>query len=123
MDIVSAGTKSLTIEELKKKTGVADIQLDSQIVETDLPDLAGCFDNVDTYLQKFQLTPAQQTDVKNIAHQHNTTVAATQVLRLWRQSNPFAATFRALLEILLDLRKGDVADRVCHYIINKVPNC
>ena len=96
-----------------------DTQLDTQIEEHDFPDLAGCFDEVDTYLYKLNLTPAQQTDVKDLAHRRNTTVAMTETLKLWHQPNPFATTFRALLEVLLELRRGDVAVKVCQYITSR----
>ena len=99
------------------------MQLDSQIIEKDLPDLAGFFDVVDTYLYKLNLTPGQQTDVKDLAYRQSTTVAMAEALKLWRQPNPFVATFRALLEIVLDLRRGDVAVSVCQHIASKVPNC
>ena len=100
-----------------------DVQLDSQIIEKDLPDLAGCFDEVDIYLYKLNLTPGQQTDVKDLAYRQSTTVAMAEALKLWCQPNPFIATFRALLEIVLDLRRGDVAVSVCQHIASKVPNC
>ena len=57
----------MTVKDLKKRTGVSDLQLDSQIRENDVPDLAGCFDEVDSYLYKFKLTPGQQTDIKDLA--------------------------------------------------------
>ena len=110
------GTSALTIEELKQRSGVNDAQLDTQIIEHDFSDLAGCFDQVDTYLYKLKLTPAQQTDIKDLAHLRNTAVAMTEALKLWRQPNPFAATYRTLLKVLLELKRGDVAVKVCHYI-------
>ena len=116
------GPKVLTVEDLKRRTGVSDVQLDSQIIENDLPHLAGCFDEVDLYLYKLELTPGQQTDIKDLAFQRSTTVAMATALKLWRQPNPFAATFRALLEMLLDLKRGDVAICVCQHIKSKVPN-
>ena len=113
------GTKALTIQELTERAGVNDAQLDRQIEEHNFPDLAECFDEVDTYLYKLNLTPAQQTDIKDLAYRRNTTVAMTEALKLWRQPNPFAATFRALLEVLLELRRGDVAVKVCQYITSR----
>ena len=50
------------------RTGVTDVQVDSQIIENDLPDLASCFDEQDVYLYKLKLTPGQQTDVKDLAY-------------------------------------------------------
>ncbi len=39
----------VTIEELKKRTKVTDSQLDTEIEETDMIDLASHFDNIETY--------------------------------------------------------------------------
>ena len=92
------------------------------IREEDINKIAGLFDEVETYLDKLGLLPAQRTDIKDIAHsQHNTALAMAEALKRWRQPNPFTATFRALLEILLDLRRGDVALEVCQYITEEVP--
>ena len=114
-------TGTLTFEELKRETRVDDSQLATMIREEDITKIAGLFDDVETYLDKLGLFPAQQTDVKDIAYQHSTALAITKALKLWCQPNPFAATFEALLQILLDLRRGDVAIRVCQYIIEEVP--
>ena len=91
------------------------------IREEDISKVAGLFNEVEIYLDKLGLLTAQQTDIKDIAYRHSTTQAMTKALRLWRQPDPYAATFQALLEILLDLRRGDVAVRVCQYITKEVP--
>ena len=67
------------------------------------------------------LLPAQQTDVKDTAFRHSTALATAKALKLWRQPNPYAATFKSLIKILIDLKRGDVAVRVCQYISNEVP--
>ena len=67
------------------------------------------------------LTPGQQTDVKDLAYRQSTMVAIAEALKLWRQPNPFAATFKTLLEIILSLRRGDVAVRICKYVTENIP--
>ena len=116
------GTKALTVETLKIKTRVSDAQLDTEIIEHDIHNLASFFDEVEMYLYKLNLTPAQQTDVRDLAYRCDTKAAMVKALVLWRQPNPFATTFRALLEILLELERGDVAVSVCSYIVEKIPN-
>ena len=91
------------------------------IREEDINRIACLFDEVETFLDKLGLGPAQQTDVKDIAYRYNTTQAMTRALKLWRQPNPFIATFETLLEILLSLSRGDVALRVCQLITEEVP--
>ena len=111
----------LTLAALKRSTGVSDTQLDTEVIEHDLYNLAACFDNVDTYLLKLELPPCQQTDIKDLAFRLSTQIAMAEALKLWRAPNPLVATFRALLIILLDLKRGDVAVRVCQYIVDRVP--
>ena len=111
----------LTIEQLRRETGIDDSQLATTIREEDIIKIAGYFGYVETYLDKLGLEPAQQADVKDIVHTRNTAIAMAEALRLWCQPNPYTATFRALLEILLDLRRGDVAVRICQYITEEVP--
>ncbi len=111
----------LTLAALKRRTGVSDTQLDTEVIEHDLYNLAACFDNVDTYILKLGLLPGQQTDIKDLAFRQCTQIAMAEALKLWRAPNPLVATFRALLIILLDLKRGDVAVRVCQYIAHRVP--
>ena len=116
-------TANLTIEKLKQETGIDDSQLTTMIREEDINKIAGLFDNVETYLDMLGLLPAQQTDVKDTVVRHSTEQAMIKALKLWRQPNPYNATFKALIEILLDLRRGDVAINVCQYITENIPKC
>ena len=97
-------------------------QLDREITEYDLHSLAGCFDNYNNYLTKLGLTKAEQIDVRRVeflerSHQS----AMREALRLWRKPDPNAATFRALLGIVLRLGKQQVAQDICKYINDNVP--
>ena len=111
----------LTMEALKREAGVSDIQLDTKITQHDFYELAGYFENVENYIDKLGLTPGQQTEVRDLSKLRGIQTAMTEALKLWCRPNPYAATFRALLEILLDLRRGDVADKVCCYIKKEIP--
>ena len=112
----------LTIEQLQRETAIDDAQLAVTIGEEDIIKIAPLFDEVEAYLDKLKLLPAQQTDVKDVAYRHSTAQGMTKALKLWSQPNPYNATFRALLEILLDMRRGDVAVGVCRYITEKGQN-
>ena len=96
-------------------------QLNTKIREKDIYDLAGCFDCVETYLDKLGLTAGQQTQVEELAERRDVQTAMTKALKFWRRPNPLSATYRTLLQILLDLKRGDVAVRVCQYIKQEVP--
>ena len=41
-------------------------------------------------------------------------------LFIWRGHEPSEATFRALIRILLDLRKEELATKICQYLKEKV---
>ena len=109
------------MEELQKETHISDCQLDTKIREVDLYDIAGCFDCVEKYLDKLGLTVGQQTQVEELAERRDIQTAMTKALKFWYQPNPLSATYRALLQILLDLKRGDVAVRVCQYINEEIP--
>ena len=111
----------LTVEKLKRETGIDNSQLTTMIREEDINKIAVHFGHVETYLDRLGLLPAQQADVKDIVYTRNTALAMAEALKLWCQPNPYTATFQALVEILLDLRRGDVAVRVCQYITEEVP--
>ncbi len=110
----------LTLAALKRKAEVSDSQLDTEIIEHDMYPLAGCFDNVETYLFNLGLNSGQQTDIKDLATRRSTQLAMSEALKLWRSPNPLTATFRALLTILLGLKRGDVAVKVCQYIADNI---
>ena len=94
--------------------GMTDNQLDCEIEERDIACLAEHFDSVELYLGVFELSNAEQTDVKNAAVS-STQTAMIRCLSLWRRHNPSTATLRALLEILLRLRKVEIASKFCSY--------
>ena len=114
-------TAGLSVEELMREYDVTDEQLNTKIREEDIFDLAGCFDCVETYLNKLGLTAGQQTQVEELAERRDIQTAMTKALKFWRQPNPLSATYRTLLQILLDLKRGDVAVKICQYVKQEVP--
>ena len=111
--------KTVTIEELMSNTKVTESQLNSQMEEKDILKLAAYFDNVENYLVHLGLTLSQRTDIKDLAFRRGTQTAMSEALRLWREPNPYTATYRALVKMLLDLGKGEVAVEVCTYLSSK----
>ena len=107
--------------DLLREADISDSQLNTNIKEEDIFDLAGCFDCVEAYLDKLGLTAGQQTQVEELAVRRDVQTAMTKALKFWRQPNPLSATYRALLLTLQDLKRGDVALRVCQYIKQEVP--
>ncbi len=88
-------------------------QVDCEIQQKDVPYLAAYFDNVELYVDAMELTPGEQTDVNR---KPNTHIAMIECLRLWKAKKPEQATFRTLLEMLVKLRKEEIAVKVCQYL-------
>ena len=109
----------LSVEDFKKKTKLTDEQLDTAVEEADLPELAACFDNIDLYIGKLQLTPGEQTHVRNQAFVNGTQAGMILALNYWRSRHLAEATFRTLLVITISLGKGEVAKNVCSHLSNK----
>ena len=102
----------MTLGRLMEMCGANSDQLNCEIEEKDITYLAEYFDNVELYVRVFGLTPAEQVDVGRI---RDNQVAMTECLSLWRKHNPSTATLRTLLEILLKLKKEEIASKVCKY--------
>ena len=110
------GANAITIEELKAFAKVSDYKLDSEIEERDMILLAAHFKvNIETLSVQLNLTPADQQDVEDVAFRFKTQAAVDKALRLWRKANPSAATYRALVEIVLRMGGNGViiATEVC----------
>ena len=103
------------------KYGVTDEQLDREIKQDDFAPVAMHFDNVELYLNPLKLNPNEQADVRRENYLSSSNhVAVINCLSIWRGHEPSEATFRALIKILLDLRKEEIATKICQYLKEKV---
>ncbi len=109
-------TDQITFQELIMRYSLTDEQLNSELRDSDFPYLAEYFDCVTIYSCTMGLTPAEQADVNDLYHTRGTQVAITECLILWKRHDPYAATYRALLELLLRLRKKKIAEQVCQHL-------
>ena len=109
----------MTVDDLKKELKLTDAQRDTRIEETVLHDLAAFFENSDDYVERLGLRPGQQTDVKDKVIARGNEAGVKLALKYWRERNPYEATYRALLVILLSLKKGTVAVSVGKYLSSK----
>ena len=107
----------MTIEELKDHTNVTDSQLNTEIEEADMIFLAAYFNNIETFPLLLGLNPAEQQDVKYAFFLHDMRTAMFLALRLWKKANPGAATYRALVEIVLRMGVNGtaIAEEVCKF--------
>ncbi len=92
---------------------MTDSQLDTEIKEVDMLDLAAHFDNMETYPVMLGLNPAEQKDVKYAWFLNDMQTAMFHTLKVWRQHNPGAATYRALVDIVLDMGMEALATYIC----------
>ncbi len=109
----------VTLQELIKRYSLTDEQLDSEIEYSDTPKLALCFDNVELYSSAMELTSAEEVDVRESRHVDGNQTAMMKCLQIWKEHNPSQATYRALLDIVLELGKGDTAHQICQQLTQR----
>ncbi len=68
-------------------------------------------------LDRLNLTPADLGDVTDVTRRCSNQAGVAHALRVWRRVNPSRATFRALVEIAIALRRGDTATDICRFIV------
>ena len=113
------GESHLSIDELKRSTGVTDQQLSENIEAKDFFMLGRNFDSLTGLLGELDLNPADCANVRRRVDQEDIQSGVALALRLWQRMNPTNSTFKELVEISLRLRKGDIALQICKYILNK----
>ena len=91
--------------------------LDLEIKERDFHTLGIYFDTLSGLLEKLNLKPAERADVNKTADRDGIQAGVAHALRLWHRVDPSRATFRNLVEILVTLRRMDIAAQVCKYIV------
>lgn len=104
-----------SVEILKRRHGITDVQLDCLIENPDMACLARHFGNIGLLVSRMGLLEADETEVRSatsISHQE----ATLKCLKLWKRQNPLQATFRALLSIVLSLGDGGTAEHICQYL-------
>ena len=109
---------STVLQGLLDKYQLSPSQVDCQIQQVDIPCFTAYFDNVDFYVDLMELTTGKQTDVEGAKTNQ---LAVIKCLKIWKGKNPEQATFKTLLEMLVKLRKEEIADQICQYL--KVSLC
>ncbi|XP_064392947.1 uncharacterized protein LOC135340528 isoform X2 [Halichondria panicea] len=109
---------NIDTDTLKQKTGVTDTQLDQTIEQEQLWSLAGLLGSYDKFVRKpgFDLNNADIADLKECAFRNGYQLAMYEALRKW-ENIILDFTYRSLLEILISLREGALADQVCRTFI------
>ncbi len=113
----------IALQELMKRYNLTDEQLNREIINSDFSYLAKYFDDVEIYSNAMGLDPAEQDDVKRLYHSEGSQAAMMKCLKTWKQHNSSRATYRALLDIVLNLRKGETADHICRQLTQRISTC
>ncbi len=107
--------KSVYIENLKRRTGITEAQLDCSIEEKYFWELAGHLGNFELYLGKpgfdLKFNETAKAELKACASQKNYHFAMVEALKMW--SSECVNSYRKLVEILIELQKGLIAEEVC----------
>ena len=103
-----------------KRYKLTDEQLNREIVDSDTPVMALNFDDVEMYSTAMGLAIAKQADVKESCGNQ---AAMMKCLQVWKERDPFQATYRALLDIALRLGKGETADKICRQLTQRKYMC
>ncbi len=116
----SAPPVSTALQQLMDKCQLTTSQVNGEIQQEDVPCLAAYFDSVEFYVDMMNLTTSEQSDVrlKKIESNH---LAMIECLKIWKRKKLSQATFGVLLEMLVKLKKGEIATQVCQYL--KVSVC
>ncbi len=109
----------VALQELMRRYKLTDEQLNREIVDSDTPVMALNFDNVEMYSTAMGLAIAEQADVKKVYHCEGTQAAMMKCLKIWKERDPFQASYRALLDIALRLEKGETADKICQQLTQR----
>ena len=115
-------SSSLTLESLLKENNLSEAQVNQHIGDQDLIELADQFDGIiEDYIEheQFGLEPREQAHVKS---RKKVSEAAKIFLSRWKQKRAQQATFKALLEILIEINKETVAQCVCKYVKTRQPS-
>ncbi len=112
----TVGSSAQFFQQLMDKYQLTTAQIDREIQHEDVPILAAYFDDVDHYIDAMELSRSERSDVRLKGVVHSNHLAMIECLKIWKSKKPSQATFRALLDMLVKLKKGAIADQVCQYL-------
>ena len=104
------------MEEVKHRKGLTERDLQRGISEDSIQKIARFFDDVESCLYGLKLSSSDKGDVKRLEKEKGVEFAMKEALRKWGRPNPYAATYHALIKILLDVERGDIALKIAGYL-------
>ncbi len=71
---------------------------------------------MEPYFDQLGLTGGEKSDVRSSALLNGTQVGMSTALSVWKSHDPWHATYGALLDIVLKLKKESIALKLCEYL-------
>ena len=104
----------MDVDCVKQRTGIADEQLNSDVDASVLQEIAKHFGTHEKIVGPlgFNFNESQKADVKRCVNQSGQEAGTFKALTIWQNRNP-SVTYRALIEIVLKLEEGLLAEKVC----------
>ena len=104
----------ISLENLKRRTGVTDEQLEKEVNDLHLDDLSEHIVDYRKYGPRLHLSEA---DIKNIEHNprlyDSVKLITAEVFKEWHKKLSFKATYKELVEVALKLEDGTGAEIIC----------
>ncbi len=103
------------VDDIKRRTGISDAQLDRRLEEGKFWELADILGNYEEYIGTpgFDLSLNDKAELnvstKSKSHQH----VMVEAFKKWLNVSYYTVTYRSLIKILIRLRKIAVAEKVC----------
>ena len=106
----------LALKDIQRKTDITDEQLNSQIKPENHNQLAELFNDCDLYLDHPDFYLSEGDKVNILRNQNSNQEKVRMLLKIWRDRRIHECTFRKLIEILLQLEQGRIANEVANFL-------
>ena len=111
----------LTVADLKRYTGVIDEQLDLQISDDNLGEIAKEISDFESIAEKLELKAGDIATAKASPYMEYTQRTMI-ILKKWKSKHGRFATYRWLVNVALKLEQGQLADEICKLCTSKIYN-
>ena len=105
----------ITFEELIAYVGISADELNMPCSEEHITSISLFLPNWQTVAPHLGLTETDEEDVEEEGKK--TQDKRYKMLRRWKAKNLFKATYRVLVDVFLELRRADLAEKVCRLLI------
>ena len=107
----------VTLDELLDEEGVSPAQLDKPCTREHLRDIALFLESWRTVAPHLGLLKAQVEEVERDGTEEKE--RKWKILEVWKARFAFKATYKVLIEALLEIGSADQAQEVCHLLVPK----